>query len=370
MMDEVEVHELEGTENPSDKQPATQDESNEDQNENQIDEDTIQRPRSLLDIITANHLPARPLLFAIISFLICFEVLVEIGGILIDRNYSILFSVSFLIAPGFWGWFFCLSREHIRKSYAVRRGLQAIMLGYFTDTVVYLTQWVIVYGLMKLIKIIYHALDRNDFVRVTLLVILTLFESVFLEAIPEEVLKYLILLFISKQQPLPSKYSAVVYIICATLGFIFFSGTLRILRVYWISGFYPGWGFFFIEVFLTTTMHIICGLWTGTNFVKQTFRSPDKDPIPTWRVVLPSITLHSIYISFLQVLYLLYELKLLTVELIVLVVIFALISLAVALIITVLSVRRLMFDRTFYSLLTPEGEPAPLEEGEEMNETA
>jgi hypothetical protein len=369
MMQEVAVHELVDESESTTSPPSENTNSNDTSIDDTAPEEFIEKPRSLVDILTANNLPARVLFITILAFLICFEILVEIGGCVIGQYYSALFSVTFLIAPAFWGWFFFLSRPHLRNSSSYRRALQSLMLGYFTDTVVYLAQWVVVYVIMIGVRYVYHALDKNQVVLILLLVFETLVESVLLEAIPEEILKYLILLFVSKQEPLPSKYSAIVYVIYSTLGFIFFSGTLRILRVYWTWGFYFAWGYFCVEVFLTSTMHIICGLWIGTNFIKQNFRTPDKDPIPTWRVVVPSIALHGIYMSFISVLYLLNELELLNRKLVALVVIMALLCLLGALVITILSVRRLMFDQTFYALLAPEGESdLPQEAETEMKE--
>merc|ERR1712137_916941 len=110
-------------------------------------------------------------------------------------------------------------------------------------------------------------------------------------------------------------------------------------------------------------MQVVAGLWIGLNFVKQRFRAPDKDPIPWWQVVLPSIALHAIFMSFISVLYLLYFWGELDWMLFVLICLLAFIFLGIALFYTLLRVKDLFTNPIFYALLDTEGD-GPAEAGE------
>lgn len=311
----------------------------------------IERERTFKDVILGNQLPPQLLAVAIIAFVISFEVFVIISGFFIDKYYSICFSIPFLIVPIFWGVLFYLSNPAFRRITSLQRTLQSLMLGYFSDTIVYLGQWIAVYGMLLIIEQLYYFFDKSETYLFLSTVWETLFESIVLEAFPEEILKYAIVWHISTLEPLPSKYAAVVYAIFASLGFIFFSGTLRILRVYWMSGVSHAAVYFIIESLLTSTMQIVAGLWIALNFIKQHFREPEKDHFPTWRVIGPSIIFHALFMSLISVMYNLYYWGDLDWKLFAVICIIAFIFLMVALFLSFRRVKKLFGDPNFYALL-------------------
>mmetsp|Transcript_24195 Transcript_24195/g.41326 ORF Transcript_24195/g.41326 Transcript_24195/m.41326 type:complete len:368 (-) Transcript_24195:39-1142(-) len=313
--------------------------------------------RTLKDIILGNQLPPHLLFAAIGSFLVFFELFLAIAGFFIDKYYTPVFSIPFLIIPALWGWAFYWRSSSFRSSASLQRTLQSLMLGYFSDTLVYLVQWIIMLLITYLIIYIYELFGKEQLILVISAAWETLFSSIFLEAIPEELLKWAILYHIATLEPLPSRYGTCVYAIYASLGFIFFSGSLRIVRVYWMSDFERAAVYFAVEATLTSTMHIIAGLWIGLNFVKQRFRDPLKQPFPSYRVFTPSIILHAVYMSFISLLYLLYELEYLNWKLFALICILAFCFLFIALVLTMARVRKLFSDPSFYALLTNDDEP-------------
>eukprot|EP00339_Tiarina_fusa_P028938 CAMPEP_0117018088 /NCGR_PEP_ID=MMETSP0472-20121206/14018_1 /TAXON_ID=693140 ORGANISM="Tiarina fusus, Strain LIS" /NCGR_SAMPLE_ID=MMETSP0472 /ASSEMBLY_ACC=CAM_ASM_000603 /LENGTH=134 /DNA_ID=CAMNT_0004722607 /DNA_START=13 /DNA_END=414 /DNA_ORIENTATION=+ len=105
------------------------------------DEEYEMPKRTLKDVLLGNQLPPKLLCVAIFSFIASFECFVVIAGFLIDKNYSILFSLPFLLVPTFWGWLFYFSRASLRPTASLQRVLQSVMLGYYADTIVYLGQW-------------------------------------------------------------------------------------------------------------------------------------------------------------------------------------------------------------------------------------
>lgn len=313
--------------------------------------EVIEQERTFKDVILGNQLPPQLLAVAIIAFIVSFECFVIISGIFIKKYYSICFAVPFLLVPLFWGCIFFLSKSSLKTIVSLQRTLQSLMLGYFADTIVYLGQWIAVYGMLIIINQIYNFLDNNATILFISTVWETLFEAILLEAIPEEILKFAIVWHISTLETLPSKYSVVVYAIFSSLGFIFFSGTLRILRVYWMSGVEQATVYFFIESLLTSTMQIVTSLWIALNFIKQNFRHPDKDHFPTWRVVLPSIVFHALFMSLISVMYNLYYWGDLDWKLFALICILAFIFLMVALFLSFRRVKKLFSDPDFYALL-------------------
>ena len=341
-------------------------EAEEDSDSEAEEQDVIMRERTLKDVILGNQLPPKLLAIAIVAFLVSFETFIFFSGFILDKYYSICFSIPYLLVPAFWGWLFFLSRPSFRPTASLQRVLQSLMLGYFSDTLVYLTQWFAVYGILIIVSQIYSALNHNVTVLVVAAVWETLFTSIFLEAIPEELLKYAIIRHISTLEPLPSRYGTVVYAIYGTLGFIFFSGTLRILRIYWMSGAYEAMVYFTIESVLTSTMQIVTGLWIGLNFVKQKFREPAKSPFPTWRVVIPSIVFHAVFMSFISLMYLLYYWGDLNWKLFVFICILMFLVLLLALFLSYRRVKNLFVDPNFYALLNVDDEPADIDSDEEI----
>ena len=330
----------------------------EDDDGNEQTEEEVYKPRSLKDVLLGTNLPAKHLIVVNITFIISFQIFVEFASYFIQKYFSLLFSVTFLIVPIVWGYAFYFSRPFLRKTATLQRTLNALMLGYFLDTGIYFIQWFIIYGIFYGIHELYLYTDRDYKILVFSLVGETIFEATFLEAIPEEILKYYIILQMSKVEPIPTRYGAIVYAIFATLGFIFFSGTLRILRVYWMSGDYPndvliGSVFWLVEALLTSTMQIVAGLWIGLNFIKRYFRAPDKEPLATWKIVTPSIILHAVYMSLVMVLYLLYKYDLLDWKLFILVCALATFAISVALLITLFRVKNLFVDPNLYVMLQP-----------------
>jgi len=229
--------------------------------------------------------------------------------------------------------------------------LQSAFLGYFSDTILSVVQWFILYILLIIISHVAVAVHYSPSIDLAIYTLESLLVAIFLEAVPEELLKYAIVYHISTVEPLPSKYGTVVYTIYASLGFIFFSGTLRIIRVYWLSGITQAVIYFFIESCLTSTMQIITGLWIGLNFVKQQFREPEKDPVPAWRVVLPSIVYHAVYMCLISVMYLLFYFGELGWQLFGVLCIILFASLIIALYLTYPRVKKLFSDPSFYALL-------------------
>lgn len=317
--------------------------------------DEIPENRTIADVILGNHLPSKPLGAAIIGFVILFEIFLGIAGFYLGKNYTLAYSVPFLLIPIFWGWVFS-SRAIFRASIKIQRSLQALMLGYFSDSVIYFCQWFAVYGMITIILKVYQLSGTSATVLFFGAVWEVLFEAIFLEAIPEELLKFGILYNISRVESLPSKYAAINYTAFASMGFIFFSGTLRILRVYWMSGIYLAIFYFFVEAFLTSTMQIVAGVWIGLNFIKKQFRDPSKSPVPTWRVVLPSIVLHACFMSLISVSYFLFYVGYLDWKLMGLICIIALVFILIALFLSFKQVKNVVSDPNFYVVLSTEEE--------------
>ena len=90
--------------------------------------------RTLKDIILGNQLPPHLLFAAIGSFLVFFELFLAIAGFFIDKYYTPVFSIPFLIIPALWGWAFYWRSSSFRSSASLQRTLQSLMLGYFSDT--------------------------------------------------------------------------------------------------------------------------------------------------------------------------------------------------------------------------------------------
>jgi len=128
------------------------------------EEENIYPPRTLKDILLGNQLPPHLLIIAISTFVISFQVFIFIAGIFIDKYWSVAFSITFLIVPCFWGIFFYFSRGYLISTAPLQRVLQVSMLSYFADTIVYLGQWIAVYGIIMIIQQIYKFFGKSALV--------------------------------------------------------------------------------------------------------------------------------------------------------------------------------------------------------------
>eukprot|EP01095_Lingulamoeba_sp_RSL-Kostka_P006281 TRINITY_DN1966_c0_g1_i1.p1 TRINITY_DN1966_c0_g1~~TRINITY_DN1966_c0_g1_i1.p1 ORF type:complete len:303 (-),score=65.45 TRINITY_DN1966_c0_g1_i1:103-1011(-) len=277
-----------------------------------------------------------------------------------DRLLTPVFAILFLVVPLVWSIVFYFRAKYLRESARLQRVSESFFFGLMTDSILCLAQLFLLIGMINLFFLpleIYESIEEEyPLITVMLLCAFIFSYYVFVKAIPEEVLKYILLSYIGKKG-YESKYAAIVYSIFITLGFVIFSETILIVSIYWERGFTADFVIvYLVSIFFTCTINILSALWLGYGVQKQKFRQKGKTPHPSWKILLYPVTIHASFAVLVGEAQVLGLTDLLSVYLLILVLTAVFAFILIVLGYTVYKISKLFTDNSFYELILFEDE--------------